>query len=79
MRFLKRSSPVSASLDSHSKVTSPALPLSTIAATLPVVRTLPAGGSGPNTSIACSPCTSIAELKVPILSKGMPPMPTITA
>jgi hypothetical protein len=79
MRVLKRGSPVTASTDSDSITTTAPERLSQTFAIRPVLRTFPSTGIGPNTSIACSPCTSIAGLNWPMEAKGMPPPPTITA
>jgi hypothetical protein len=50
-----------------------------MAETLPVLSISPSGGIGPKSSMPCSPCTSMAGLKLPILLNGAPPPPMITA
>src|SRR5688500_13339817 len=73
LRMRNSSSPVVASTDSLSLTTTAPLPLSYRAAILPVVLSVPSGGNGRASSIACSPCTSIAGLNGPILSSGTAP------
>jgi hypothetical protein len=44
-----------------------------------VVRTVPSTGMAPLSSMDSSPCTSMAQLKSPIIEKAPPPTPTMTA
>ena len=51
-----------------------------MAVTSPVVVTVPSTGISPYSSMACSPCTSMAGLNVPMLPKAPKvPVPSTTA
>ena len=79
MRVRNSGFPVATFTESETRSTEAAFPLSQIAAIVPVLSISPSGGISPNSSKPCPPCSISAGLKVPSLSKGMPPPPSTTA
>jgi len=79
MVVLNRRFPVARFLDSEIISTDAPLPLSQIAPISPLLSISPSGGIRSKSSIFWAPCNNMAGLKLPILSKGAPPPPRITA
>src|ERR1700722_9330988 len=76
---VKRGSPLCASTDVDSDTTRAPEPLSKIPVTTLVVRTDPSTGIGAESSIDCSPWTSMARSIEPRMERGGPPPPTTAA
>ena len=79
-RVLNSGWPEDVSVELDSVTTTAPFPLSYTPTTSPTVLTVPATGIGANSSMACSPCTSIAGLNEPMFDMAPPPpTPSTTA